>query len=277
MTVDSVFIKHQSQEDRFWIRLIHRVYLWTIKRSFEQKVIFFVISCHVIVLLCSILPRFKHVDDLKDLQTTWILEVEAGSQSLTQDVQSDPKKLPQLPKNFSVKDQKTDLPIGLGDSLQDPDLVKKEGGVELDLKKAMDRLKKEHLRLQTQERKKEKTTGELTKKIEGLKKLAEIAREQSTESSLKGLHNHPFIQIIRKKVMSHYSIPRYYEGQKYDHPVVRVILSSDGSVSTLDLLTSSRDDMIDNLVLQAIKKASPFENPPESLVHRELAVRFTLP
>ena len=186
------------------------------------------------------------------------------------------KLLPQLPKNFSIKDdsQKTDK-----DDMIDP--TSKEAQEQEKLKKkqqekdnliakneALKRLAIERLRQQQKDSQKDKK--ELIKRLQGVDL-------DSLGGSGSGSSEH---DSYRAKLESHikkfWVLPSGYDFQDQDIKVeVSVSLNSIGNMNKTQVVKSSGNSVFDDFALTTLENASPFPPPPKSLQGKNIKLIFT--
>jgi TonB family protein len=85
-----------------------------------------------------------------------------------------------------------------------------------------------------------------------------------------------YLRDIRDAVRQHWKVSSGGES-KHGTTVLRILISPDGSLASLDLLQSSGMVLRDYEAMEAIKQSFPLRSPPESLLdtHGKLSIRFS--
>ncbi|MFK7823492.1 MAG: TonB family protein [Oligoflexales bacterium] len=198
--------------------------------------------------------------------------------------------LPQLPKKFSIKEQK-DEPKGQDDKLI-PQLTEgekpvKETEEELEVAKAkpeddatklfkedlMKRLKKEQERQETLAIKKAKQEKQ---KIDSIikQRKGELAGDSTTHKGGKVTKNHPYIVAITNKISRTYSLPGVYRIETGQMPILVIIIGKSGKIQELTLHQSSKNLAMDKLALKTVQDAAPFPKPPKEIWGKPIRFRF---
>ncbi len=104
--------------------------------------------------------------------------------------------------------------------------------------------------------------------------------EASGDSGEGGTHQGPiyeaYLRDIRNAVNRNWQVSADGESKR-GTTVLRISISPDGSLASLDLLQSSGMVLRDYEAMEAIKQSFPLRNPPESLLdeHGRLSIRFS--
>lgn len=204
--------------------------------------------------------------------------------------------LPQLPKKFQIKEEiKPDIkPIDTKTpDKKVEDLAKEKAQVkkDLDIKvkknpdeankiaklEALERLKKEQLRLDQKKSDKEKTEIK-----DDLARIAQDISRRMNKSA--GSFGSPVAKararkyqgIIQMAVRRNYALPEAYNLKNADmKAIIEIIVNEGGNLMKLKMYKSSGDQVFDELALKAVKASVPLPKPPKELVAQTILLNFT--
>jgi len=86
-----------------------------------------------------------------------------------------------------------------------------------------------------------------------------------------------YFDMVRLKIESRKKYPESArEKQIQGRVVVRFLITGDGQISSLEIVKSSRHDVLDKAALEAVRNAAPFPRPPADLFKDALRVEITI-
>ena len=185
-------------------------------------------------------------------------------------------QLPQVTKRFAIEQAKNPDEMALEEQKEpvkkDPKIFTKMKKDEEDLTKiALDRLIKEVNRKTT----KDKIKSNLVHYLSERKKELEANHMQGMLSL--GESEAGYAAVVKGWIQKHYSLPDIYE-LKNSHikAVVQLVLNQQGGIAKLSLISSSQNELFDQLALKTIENASPFPAPPQDWVGKAITLPFEI-
>jgi TonB family protein len=115
--------------------------------------------------------------------------------------------------------------------------------------------------------------------------LKKIEKGDKTELNTRKFIYAAYFNKIKKAISRHWTPNyvmmindprRHIYGKSNRYTKLKVMLSENGAVSSINVMTSSGVDFLDREAINAFKMASPFPNPPENLLNekKELEIQF---
>ena len=91
------------------------------------------------------------------------------------------------------------------------------------------------------------------------------------------LTSNDYFEMVRLKIESHKRYPNAAKTRQIEGRVtVRFVIESNGRISSLKIVKSTRHRALDQAALNAVKKASPFPRPPKNLFKRSIPLEITI-
>jgi len=86
-----------------------------------------------------------------------------------------------------------------------------------------------------------------------------------------------YFDLVRMKIESRKQYPpEAREKQVQGRVLVRFVITNDGHLSSLEIVKSSRHDVLDQAALAAVRNAAPFPRPPTDMFKEQLRVELTI-
>lgn len=185
-------------------------------------------------------------------------------------------QLPQITKRFEVEQPKNPDEMALEEKKErekpEPKMLAKAKKEDEDLTKvALDRLIKEMNR----KKPKDKTKTNLVHALSERRKELEANHMQGMLSL--GESEAGYSAVVKGWIQKHYALPDIYE-LKNSHikAVVQLVLNQQGGIAKLNLLSSSQNELFDQLALKTIENAAPFPSPPSDWVGKAITLPFEI-
>jgi TolA protein len=205
----------------------------------------------------------------------------------------DQKILPQLPKNFTVEEEKksseeemalneAEKPLEKTPQPEAKEEKKVENTPRVDIKEKLNQIKKQEAleRLLKEKARQEKkfaseTASPLSPKLMERSKELEN-REGLASGGASGTGFNQYKNQLRSAIRRHYYLPEAYNLKDADIEVsIKIMINGEGVLKTLDIYKSSGDPAFDQLALKAIQDATPFPKPPGDLAGKDVILNFS--
>lgn len=259
------------------------------------------IGIHVAILL---LDQFGLLDYSLPLHDDWAsVEVEmdlgisgASDTSLPKAKQNEEaavpqNMLPQLPKNFAIRDgaqqepgeaepkldapkenevkeaqeDKPDQPLNLNQDENEKNLLEKND--------ALRRLALEKLRKQKQAEELQAQKSDALARLKQDKENQSVAQDGSVGS---GLARQQYVGALRKAVSKHYAIPEAYNLKDANlNVIIAISVDERGELLSSKIHQPSGDEVFDQIALKALKDAVPLPRPPNDQIGQVIYVKFS--
>ena len=184
--------------------------------------------------------------------------------------------LPQVPKRFDIERPEKPEDLALEEKKAP---AEEEPKIQIDHQKdeeatkiALERLIKEVNRQKTKEKSHEKPSL-LSDNLKERKK--ELETEQLHGILSIGTTKSGYASVVKVWIQRNYALPEIYE-LKNTHikAVVELVLSEQGGIAKLSLVSSSQNPIFDQLALKTVEKAAPFPTPPPEWVGKVIVLPF---
>lgn len=217
-------------------------------------------------------------------------ETKQIEEKLVESKKEQKEMLPQLPKNFQIKEED---PIGTAskeiESLpiaeKKADITKKlleemqakrdQESQNIAKKDAINRLLREKKRVKAKEDAKYRKLELQQKKI---KSILNQRREETSDALENVAGNiekiHPYLLLIKKKIRREFALPNIYRYEDNQVPIIFIVINDDGNIRELQIVKSSENVGLDNLVLKSVRDAAPFPHPPREIAKKPFQLRF---
>lgn len=106
---------------------------------------------------------------------------------------------------------------------------------------------------------------------------ARVPRVQARETTAESMTTAAFLDMVRLKIESRKRYPGIAKARNMQGRVtVRFVLTTDGSVRDVAVITPSPHKVLDQAAMEAVQTAAPFPRPPATLFDGDLPLELTI-
>lgn len=263
----------------------------TLEKKFLKKSLLASLLLHVILAFSSFFSFFfsKTPRQFNSITAELYIPIEADkmkSLALKSNVKEEKtlvnkNTLPQLPEKFIIKEEEEikKPPPAIKHSLEETEEKKEEKekekreAIELTKKEALKRLLREKARLEKQNADQDKLA--LQEKLDQLASLKKNKMKNTASSGSTSSLDEDYAALLQQSLHENYEIPDAFDiGRKNHEVLLEITLSRTGEVLSARVISSSRNELFDQLALNTVWKASPFSEPPREWAGRPITIHF---
>jgi|GEM_PF-4612079 len=262
----------------------------TLEKKFLKKSLLASLLLHVILAFSSFFSFFsKTPRQFNSITAELYIPIEADkmkSLALKSKVKEEKtlvnkNTLPQLPEKFIIKEEEEikKPPPAIKHSLEETEEKKEEKekekreAIELTKKEALKRLLREKARLEKQNADQDKLA--LQEKLDQLASLKKNKMKNTASSGSTSSLDEDYAALLQQSLHENYEIPDAFDiGRKNHEVLLEITLSRAGEVLSARVISSSRNELFDQLALNTVWKASPFSEPPREWAGRPITIHF---